>query len=150
MTAESLPRLYLAAPLFSAAERAFNARVEKIVRPFFNVFMPQRDGSVFSELVKHGVDPSYAAKSVFDRDMRELKSSSVIFAILDGRVIDEGVAFELGVAHTLEIPCITLQTDPRRLQPAGNNPMISGAISMELYTMQEVKLWATKFRRTQK
>ena len=64
-----------------------------------------------------------AALSVFKDDVAALRASDAFLNLLDGRTVDEGAAFELGVAYALEIPCFALQTDSRRLLPLGNNPM---------------------------
>jgi nucleoside 2-deoxyribosyltransferase len=41
-----LPRLYLAAPLFSQAEKAFNHDLKKELSAHFEVFLPQEDGGL--------------------------------------------------------------------------------------------------------
>jgi len=47
---------YLAAPLFNEQERSFNLHLERILLPFLNMFVPQRDGYLLSELVRQGHD----------------------------------------------------------------------------------------------
>jgi nucleoside 2-deoxyribosyltransferase len=61
--------------------------------------------------------------------------------ILDGRTVDEGAAFEMGYAHALGRPCVGLQTDPRRLLPIGNNPMLDGALQHIFKDVNEVIAW---------
>jgi nucleoside 2-deoxyribosyltransferase len=95
----------------------------------FQVFLPQRDGQLLSDLVAGGMIPREAAEAVFSADMTALRQCRAVIAVLDGRTIDEGVAFEIGVASSLGKVCVGLQTDVRRLLPFGNNPMIECALA---------------------
>lgn len=36
---------------------------------------------------------------VFSGDVRVISEHDILFAVLDGRVVDEGVAFEIGYAY---------------------------------------------------
>ena len=69
-----------------------------------------------------------ASQRVFHLDMEAIRDVDYLIAILDGRTIDEGVAFELGTAFAQSKKCLGLQTDSRRLAPWGNNPMVTGAL----------------------
>ena len=80
-----------------------------------------------SEMVNEGIESDIAACRVFRRDMDAIRQAGYLIAILDGRTIDEGVAFEIGVAFSHAKRCVGLQTDSRRLASWGNNPMITGA-----------------------
>jgi nucleoside 2-deoxyribosyltransferase len=141
MTAEK-PLLYLAAPLFSAAERGFNEVVADRLEPFFQVFLPQRDGRLLVDLIDSGVPAATAASSVFSADIAAIRQASVVLALLDGRTVDEGVAFELGFAFCLGTNCIGLQTDPRRELPTGNNPMIEGGLDQIFRDIDQLVIWA--------
>lgn len=125
--------IYLAGPLFSEAERIFNERLTQQLEEYFDVYLPQRDGSLMSEMIQNGVLPKIAASRVFKYDINAIYQCNYLIAILDGRAIDEGVAFELGIAYANSKRCIGLQTDSRRLAAWGNNPMISGALE-EIFT----------------
>jgi nucleoside 2-deoxyribosyltransferase/predicted secreted protein len=103
-------RIYLAAPLFSDAERIFNASVARLLRAnLFDVHLPQEAG-----------DDSDT------RDIREqerlflfnktiLEESDFIVAIIDGADADSGTAWEMGYAFALGKPVIALRTDFRRV-----------------------------------
>lgn len=123
------PFLYLAAPLFSVGEKRFNEEISSLLGRYFTVYLPQRDGGLFVDLIDRGHSKQEAIDQVFSIDIKALDQAHVVLAILDGRAIDEGVALEIGYAYALKKPCFGLQTDPRRLLPAGNNPMISGVLS---------------------
>ena len=76
-----------------------------------------------------------------------MKEADALFLLLDGRTVDEGAAFELGYAVALGKHCVGLQTDPRRLMPLGNNPMIQIPLGRILSTKAQVKCWAKDFAR---
>ena len=117
-------RIYLAAPLFNDMERGFNERLSALLEPFAKVFLPQRDGKLMRDLVRQGVPLEAARQLVFEADVNALKHSNYVVAVLDGRTVDEGVAFEVGFARALGKMCIGLKTDDRTLLPSGDNPMI--------------------------
>ncbi len=134
-------RVYLAAPLFSDAERTFNTQVAAGLEEYVTVYLPQRDGGLMSEMVKDGVESDIAACRVFKRDMDAILQADYLIAILDGRAIDEGVAFELGVAFSHAKRCVGLQTDSRRLASWGNNPMITGALEIVFHSVNDLLSW---------
>ena len=65
--------------------------------------------------------------------------------MLDGRTIDEGAVFELGVAYSSGKCCVGIQTDPRRLLPLGNNPMVECALDRVFFDTSEMSVWAKEF-----
>ena len=134
-------RIYLAGPLFSEAERDFNLRLTAQLEEYVDVYLPQRDGGLMSEMTAEGVSADVAACRVFRRDMDAIRQADYLIAILDGRAIDEGVAFELGVAFCHVKRCIGLQTDSRRLASWGNNPMITGALESVFLTVSDLVKW---------
>lgn len=134
-------RVYLAAPLFSEAERMFNVRMTELLEELAEVYLPQRDGGLMSEMVATGVPSPIAARRVFRQDMDAIRQADYVIAILDGRAIDEGVSFELGVAFSQTKRCVGLQTDSRRLSVWGNNPMITGALETVFKSVDELMEW---------
>ena len=122
--ADTTYRVYLAAPLFNDMERSFNLRLAELIGQFAEVFLPQRDGRLLRELVRGGMPHSAARQLVFEADINAIRRCDCIIAILDGRTIDEGVAFEIGYARALNKLCLGLKTDDRTLLPWGDNPMI--------------------------
>jgi nucleoside 2-deoxyribosyltransferase len=130
--------VYLAAPLFSQAEREFNKCLAKRLEPRFEVFLPQRDGGLLVELIANGVDPRLARKRVCNADIAAIEKCWAFLIVLDGRCVDEGAALELGLAFAMHKVCIGLQTDPRRLLPIGNNPMIDAALLVTCASVEEL------------
>jgi len=121
--------IYIAAPLFNVGERQFNENLCVALERYANVFLPQRDGLLLRDIIAQGVAPAEARRLVFDVDVAAIRQCDLLVAVLDGRTIDEGVAFELGLAFALDKPCFGLKTDDRVLVASGDNPMITGACS---------------------
>ncbi len=122
--ANHTPRVYLAAPLFNDLERSFNARVADLIAPIAEVFLPQRDGKLVRDLVRGGMPHTAARRLVFEADITAIRRCDCLVAVLDGRTVDEGVAFEIGFAHAMDKLCLGLKTDDRTLLASGDNPMI--------------------------
>jgi nucleoside 2-deoxyribosyltransferase len=136
-----LPRLYFAGPLFSEAERIFNATLtERIEELGFAVFLPQRDGFEKQGSQHATLSVEQVARRIFELDKSEVYRSDVLLMILDGRVPDEGAALELGLAHAdrerrgIRRPLIGLMTDWRSAFPNEPlNAMLFGALD-EVHT----------------
>lgn len=140
-----LPKIYLAAPLFNEMERGLNARLCELLHPYAQVFLPQRDGELLVELTATGIQPDIAERRVFENDVRAMRQSDLLIAILDGSHIDEGVAFEIGFVNGLGKQCIAYQSDVRRALPTGNNPMISQGITRNFAQMRDLVSWVSRW-----
>jgi nucleoside 2-deoxyribosyltransferase len=116
--------------------------LKSILNPYFEVFLPQEDGELILNLIKNGVSNRDAANKIFNSDVNAIKRCDIILVVLDGRAIDEGAAFELGLGFALGKKCIGFQTDIRRLLPIGNNPMIDCALENTFYSVDELLSWA--------
>ena len=144
---ERRPRknVYLAAPLFSAAERSFNVLLRSRLERHVSVFLPQEDGLLLAKMLSDGVHHTQAYKMVFERDVSAIERCDGIVAVLDGRTVDEGVAFELGLAFGLGKTRVGLQTDPRRLLGVGNNPMIDCALDAVFHEFEALDVWIARW-----
>ena len=142
------PVLYLASPLFSAAELQFNAALKKQLSPHLNVFLPQEDGGLLVDLVKSGIDPVSATTHIFRIDIEAIRKCDALLIVLDGRTVDEGACFELGFAYAIGKPCFGIQTDVRRMLETGNNPMIDVALRQKFRGLDELLSWARDFGRS--
>jgi nucleoside 2-deoxyribosyltransferase len=131
-------RIYFAAPLFNEMERRFNRELVEFIEPFFEVFLPQRDGGLLMRFVKEGATLEMAETHVFLSDIDAMRESDAIVAVLDGACVDEGVAFEIGYMFALGKVCVGLQTDFRRALPTGNNPMIGRALDRICASSEEL------------
>ncbi|MCW6676874.1 nucleoside 2-deoxyribosyltransferase [Aerococcaceae bacterium NML180378] len=139
-----MPKLYFASPLFTEMEVAFNAQLATRIRQHFpemDVFLPQEQMAINDK-------NAYAdAKMIAQYDTQAVLESDVVLAILDGQIIDPGVASEIGVAYQAGIPVIGLYTDVR--QQGGTHPQKIAALQeicesqfsyVNLYTVGLIKL----------
>lgn len=84
-------RIYFANGLFSEADREYNEKVvQKIESLGISVYLPQRNMAINDKT------KAASAVMVYDGDTEELKRANALVAVLDGPVIDPGVAAEIG------------------------------------------------------
>lgn len=131
-------RIYLAAPFFCSAELAYNRRLLDVLEERWGVFYPHRDGERLAELVAAGEAPAVAAKRVWDCDLAEIQRASALVAILDGRVPDEGVCVEIGLARGLGKFVVGLSTDMRTCFRWGDNPMVRSCLDAHCTSAEEL------------
>lgn len=137
--------IYVAAPLFSQAELAFNVRVKASLAAHLNVFLPQEDGHLLADLLRESVPIDVAVQAIFGCDVEAVRNCDALLIVLDGRAVDEGAVFELGLAFGLGKTCVGLQTDPRRLFEVGNNPMLTGSLAKLFHSLDGLEAWAANF-----
>src|SRR5699024_6661111 len=101
-------KIYFANGLFALADRMFNEYVVEKIRKMdsnIEVYLPQENGDINDKM-------NYADSiKIAQEDNKELLSSDLVVAILDGDTMDDGVASEIGVAFGKEIPVIGVYTD---------------------------------------
>jgi len=131
-------RVYLAAPLFSPAEREFIELLASKIERVGNVYVPHRDGHLVEVDIASGVERAEAYRAVYQRDIDEIRQCDVLLAVLDGRAPDEGVCIEIGFAKALGKYIVGLKTDVRVALPWGNNPMVDGCVKHWAKTDSEV------------
>jgi nucleoside 2-deoxyribosyltransferase len=104
-------RIYLAGPLFTAAERAFNVRLrELLVAAGHEVWLPQQHEP-----------PNPTATAIFREDLKGLEWSEVLVANMDGLDPDSGTSWECGYAYQKK-KIILFRTDFRGAGDAGLSP----------------------------
>lgn len=141
-----MTKVYFANGLFSEADKDYNVKVVKEIRERFkdedlSIYLPQENFSINDK-------QAYADSiTIAKADNAELKTSDVLFAVLDGISIDAGVASEIGIAHERGIPIIAIYTDTR--QEGGDNTKKINALNdiaesqfsyVNLYTVGLVKM----------
>lgn len=139
-----MTQIYFASPLFSEMELKYNQEIVNKIRqeyPEVDVFLPQEQGDINDK-------SAYAdSKMIAQLDTKAVLESRLLIAVLDGLVIDPGVASEIGVAYQAGIPVIGLYTDPRQ-QGADNSQKIAALQEIaesqfsyvNLYTVGLIKL----------
>ena len=122
-------KVYFAAPLFSQSEKDFNLELTKVLEDHgYQVFLPQRDGFLASEL--EGKSEEERTRMIFEKDRDEILNADVLVFLLDGRVPDEGACVELGIAYANGKRCYGIKTDARSVEiDLDLNPMISGCFT---------------------
>ncbi len=98
-------KLYLAGPLFTQAERAWNLALAALIESAgHSVFLPQVEVQAIESL---------DAETIFRIDVDGVRSADAIVAILDGADPDSGTSFECGLAFALGKPIIVVRSDFR-------------------------------------
>ena len=132
-------KIYIAAPLFSEGERAFNDRIDTILRECgHETFLPQRDGGCVADLPDE-IDGMPKRKYLFALDCAHMDWCDTLLFLFDGRVPDEGACFELGYCYAKGKLCIGYKTDARSFIDGYDNVMLHGAPERVLRNEQELR-----------
>jgi nucleoside 2-deoxyribosyltransferase/predicted secreted protein len=103
-------RIYLAAPLFSEAERSYNTALADLLRQhLFEVHVPQEtsDDTAHRDLTEHA--------RIYEQNKKALYEADLVVAVIDGADADSGTAWEMGYAAALNKPVFALRTDFRKV-----------------------------------
>ena len=115
-------RLYFAGPLFSAAERAWNAQLAAALGGAgHEVFLPQDQ------------EPGMDAAGIFGTDVGGIDWAEALVAIMDGPDPDAGTAWEVGYAYGKK-PIVLVRTDFRTTAGGSGpyNPMLTQSATVRL------------------
>jgi nucleoside 2-deoxyribosyltransferase len=126
-------RLYVAAPLFTEAERAFNLVLARALEAEgLDVYLPQRDTPE--------TQAADRVSSIFFANLAALRSADAVVAVCDGSQVDDGTAWEIGYAYGRNIRIFGLRTDVRIVQRADEpiNLMILEALRSLSSTIEEL------------
>lgn len=110
-------KVYLAAPLFSEAERNYNVKIAKeLSRYGMVVHLPQDCGDSVSSRDESMQD------QIFKKNIEALDNSDLVIAIIDGADADSGTSWEIGYAYAKGKKIIALRTDFRKV---GDNEIVN-------------------------
>ena len=116
-------RIYFAGPLFSAAERDWNATLAAALRGAgHEVFLPQEQ------------EPGKDAPGIFATDVGGIDWADALVAIMDGADPDSGTCWEVGYAYGKK-PIVLVRTDMRRNEGSGDsgyNPMLTESATIRI------------------
>ena len=116
-------KLYFAGPLFTAAERAWNAElIEALRRGGHEVFVPQDQ------------EQGNNAPGIFATDVAGIDWADALVAVMDGPDPDSGTAWECGYAYGKK-PVVLVRTDLRitfGADGAPYNPMLTESATIRL------------------
>lgn len=125
--------LYVAAPLFTEAERAFNLVLARALEAEgHNVYLPQRD-----TLPAAGAERTL---TIFHANLTALEKADAVVAVCDGPQVDDGTAWEIGYAYERNIQVFGLRTDSRLVQQPDEpvNLMILESLSELSSTIEQL------------
>jgi nucleoside 2-deoxyribosyltransferase len=101
-------RVYLAAPLFSEAEQAYNLALRALLEAhLFEVYLPQEVGDTSHTRCRE------ERRAIFARHLPALRGADVVVAVIDGADADSGTSWEMGYAYALGKRVVALRTDFR-------------------------------------
>jgi nucleoside 2-deoxyribosyltransferase len=104
-------KIYFAGPLFTTAERDFNARLTQLLRRAgHEVFLPQESEQ-----------RSKTAREIFADDVAGLDWADIVVANMDGPDPDSGSCWECGYAYGKK-PIVVFRTDFRAADEPGKAP----------------------------
>lgn len=131
---------YIAGPLFNEMEKTRNEEIALLIESFgCDVYLPQRDGGVFSDMVLSGKSVSLVRETIFNNDINAIKECGGILCLLDGRVPDEGMCIELGMSYALGKKCVGYRTDSRVSESEGMNIILEGSLEKVFTTKNELE-----------
>jgi len=115
-------RLYFAGPLFTTAERVWNAEVTAALRAAgHEVFLPQEQ------------EPGKDAAGIFANDVGGIDWADGLVAIMDGPDPDSGTCWEVGYAFGKKKWIVLVRTDIRATGSAGDyNAMLTEAATIRI------------------
>lgn len=98
-----MTKIFLAGPLFTAAERSFNADLARFLEAQgLEVWLPQEN------------EPrNRTAQAIFRKDVEGIDWADMIIACMDGPYPDSGTAWECGYAFAKGKPSVCYRTDFR-------------------------------------
>jgi hypothetical protein len=86
-------RVYFAGPLFTPYERSFiDECAERLRSDGIHVFVPHEDALATGDT---------SAASIFAKDWKGLADADAVVAVLDGPMVDDGTACEIGIFYAL-------------------------------------------------
>jgi nucleoside 2-deoxyribosyltransferase len=116
-------RIYFAGPLFTAAERYWNATLAGELRDAgHEVFLPQEQ------------EPGKDAAGIFATDVAGIDWADCLVAIMDGADPDSGTCWEVGYAYRKK-PIVLVRTDMRHNEGSGDsgyNPMLTESATIRV------------------
>jgi nucleoside 2-deoxyribosyltransferase len=116
-------RVYFAGPLFSAAERDWNATLTAALRAAgHQVFLPQEQ------------EPGKDAAGIFAIGVGGIDWADCLVAIMDGADPDSGTSWEVGYAYRKK-PIVLVRTDLRGDTGSGRsgyNPMLTESATLRV------------------
>ena len=101
-------RVYLAGPLFTEAEQAYNLVLRDLLEAhLFDVYLPQEVGDTSHTRCRE------ENGAIFAQHLPAIRDADLIVAVIDGADADSGTSWEMGYAYALGKKVVALRTDFR-------------------------------------
>lgn len=117
-----MKKIYLANGLFNESDLMYNEKIyNELTALGYDVYAPQKNASINDKTT------SATSIPIYEGDTAKLKDADILVAVLDGVVIDPGVASEIGwvagwnEANTNKKLILGLYTDTRDFAKTHNN-----------------------------
>ncbi len=131
-------RVYVAAPLFSPAERSLAEELAKAIAEACEVHLPHRDGPLVEIKLAEGAPRGEVLRAAYESDVLAIRKCDVVVAVLEGRALDEGVCIEIGFAKALGKEIFAIKSDVRSAFPWGHNAMVEGCVDRWFRSIEEL------------
>ncbi len=128
-----MPKIYVAGPLFTEGERWLLERIDAVCREAgYETYLPHRDAGVF--------DRDSDSSFFFQQDLQRLQEADVVVAVLNGKDVDSGTAWELGYFYALgKRAVIGYLHDSRLPHPRAQlNPMIVNSLKTLVHDLESL------------
>lgn len=133
-------KIYIAAPLFSPAEREFNDQLCATIEGVCDAYLPQRDGKLMEFSDQDNRQAIEATRHrVYREDIEAIHQCDGLLAVLEGRALDEGVCIEMGYAKGLGKSIFGYKSDVRIALPWGQNPIVSGCVDIWVDSLNSLR-----------
>jgi hypothetical protein len=110
-------RVYLAGPLFTPYERSFiDECAARLRADGIEVFVPHENALAAGDM---------SAATIFAKDWQGLSEATAVVALLDGPMVDDGTACEIGIFYAL------MQNDPAKKGIVGLLTDLRGTLGHE-------------------
>ena len=118
-----MAKIYVAGPLFTEGQRWLLERIDAVCQEQgFETYLPHRDAGLF--------DRDSDSLFFFEQDLRQLRESAVVVAVLNGDDVDSGTAWEMGYFYArIGGPIVGYVHDSRKPHPKAQiNPMVVNSL----------------------
>jgi len=123
-------QVYIAGPLFTQGDRWYLEKIDKLLADKgLSTYLPHRDGGLYTS---DEVDDS----AFFKSDVKAIDDCNLVVAVLHGREVDSGTAWEIGYAYAKGKHVIAIAEDTR-LSLKNINLMLSNSSDI-VFSLEEL------------
>ena len=119
-------KAYVAGPLFTPGDRQYLEEIDKICKELgIQAYLPHRDAGLLVEGAS-----AEATAHIFEKDKEAVQYADIIIAVLNGVMVDDGTAWEMGYAYAQGKPIIGIIEDTRLKLLTNLNAMILNSVQL--------------------